>query len=93
MELTKFTLPAGAVCRRNGLPFALVAETEVLCHPDNWPLIRDGFSSTVSYGPTCCLSHALQSFDSPSEAQAEGEIPTAISSSLESSADLHRSRT
>lgn len=39
----KFTLPAGTICKRNGIPFQLVADTEIESHPDNWPLIRDEF--------------------------------------------------
>lgn len=39
-ELHTFTLPAGTVCKRNGIPFRLQHATQIECHPDNWELIR-----------------------------------------------------
>ena len=39
-EQQTFTLPAGAVCHRNGIPFALQHATQIECHPDNWALIK-----------------------------------------------------
>lgn len=45
--LQTFTLPAGTVCKQNGIPFELAANTLIRCHPDNWPLIRDEFAPTV----------------------------------------------
>lgn len=39
-ELQTFTLPAGTVCHRNGIPFALQHATQIECHPGVWPLIR-----------------------------------------------------
>ena len=57
---TENTLPAGTICKRGGVPFELVADTVIRCHPDNWPDIRDGFVPSVSYGPTCVDSQALQ---------------------------------
>lgn len=39
-ELQTFTLPAGTVCHRNGIPFALQHATQIECHPDNWALIK-----------------------------------------------------
>lgn len=39
-EQQTFTLPAGAVCHRNGIPFKLQHATQIECHPDNWPLIK-----------------------------------------------------
>lgn len=39
-EQQTFTLPAGSVCHRNGIPFALQHATQIECHPDNWALIK-----------------------------------------------------
>lgn len=39
-ELQTFTLPAGTVCHRNGIPFSLQQATQIECHPDNWALIK-----------------------------------------------------
>lgn len=35
-----FTLSAGTVCKRNGIPFKLQHATQIECHPGVWPLIR-----------------------------------------------------
>lgn len=35
-----FTLAAGSVCKRNGLPFKLLHATQIECHPGLWPLIK-----------------------------------------------------
>ena len=43
-----FTLPAGTICWRGGMPFMLMNATLTECHPDNWPLIRDGFQPEAS---------------------------------------------
>ena len=39
-EPTTFTLPAGTVCKRNGIPFTLMHATQIECHPGVWPLIK-----------------------------------------------------
>lgn len=39
-ELRTFTLAAGTVCHRNGIPFHLQHATQIECHPGVWPLIR-----------------------------------------------------
>lgn len=39
-ELQTFTLPAGTVCHRNGIPFKLQHATQIECPPDNWRLIE-----------------------------------------------------
>jgi hypothetical protein len=39
-EQQPFTLPAGTVCKRNGIPFKLQHATQIECHPDNWELIK-----------------------------------------------------
>lgn len=39
-DLQAFTLPAGTVCHRNGIPFKLQHATQIECHPGVWPLIR-----------------------------------------------------
>lgn len=35
-----FTLAAGTVCHRNGIPFKLQHATRIECHPGVWPLIK-----------------------------------------------------
>lgn len=35
-----FTLAAGTVCHRNGIPFKLQQPTRIDCHPGVWPLIK-----------------------------------------------------
>lgn len=39
-EQQTFTLPAGTVCHRNGIPFTLQHATQIECHPDSWALIK-----------------------------------------------------
>lgn len=39
-SLSVFTLPAGTVCHRNGIPFKLQHATQIECHPEVWPLIK-----------------------------------------------------
>ena len=39
-SLSVFTLPAGTVCHRNGVPFTLLHATQIECHPGVWPLIK-----------------------------------------------------
>lgn len=38
-DLRAFTLPAGSVCSRNGIPFVLSTDVVILCHPNNWELM------------------------------------------------------
>lgn len=45
--LQAFTLPAGAMCWRDGIPFRLMRATQIECHPDNWPLIERGPAEPV----------------------------------------------
>lgn len=47
--MDNFILPAGTVCKRNGIPFMLMTTTLIECHPDSWPLIRDDFKPEVGY--------------------------------------------
>lgn len=42
-----FTLPAGTVCKRNGIPFELVEDTKISTHPENIKMIREEFVPTV----------------------------------------------
>ena len=46
--LQEFTLPAGTVCKRGAIPFELVEDTRIRCHPDNWPLIEAGFKPSMA---------------------------------------------
>lgn len=39
-EQQTFTLPAGTVCHRNGIPFRLKHATQIECHPGVWLLIK-----------------------------------------------------
>lgn len=43
-----FTLPAGTICKRNGIPFAVVKDTAIESTAANWPLIRDDFKPEAS---------------------------------------------
>lgn len=38
----EFSLPAGTVCHRNGIPFELAADALIRCHGANWPLLSEG---------------------------------------------------
>lgn len=42
-DIQTFTLPAGTVVHRNGIPVFLVADTQISTHVNNWPLIRGDF--------------------------------------------------
>ena len=42
----EFTLPAGTVCHRNGIPFELTTDTVVRSHPDNQQLIEGDWQPT-----------------------------------------------
>lgn len=68
-ELQTFTLPAGSVCHRNGIPFKLQHATQIECHPANWPLIQ-------GEPPECegeCIAHnpRTPSLDGSRKALAE----------------------
>jgi hypothetical protein len=98
-ELASFTLPAGTVCKRNGIPFELAADAVIRCHPENWPLIRDEFVPTVNgqpvergYSATLARSQSEQGPRMPSVAQSAASSIT-NSSSLSSSCCAHKSRT
>ena len=39
-EPATFTLPAGTVCKRTGIPFMLRHATQIECAPGVWPLIK-----------------------------------------------------
>ncbi len=90
--LQTFTLPAGTVCKRGGIPFVLVNATLIECHPDNWPDIRDGFKPEVADQTLVC-SQSLQDFVKPSVAQDAESSATTSSSSLASSAGDSKSLT
>lgn len=72
--LHKFTLPAGTICKRGGIPFELAADTTVLCHPDNWPLTRDGFKPSVSYGDQQLVCSHSQQLPDPGVPGAAGAL-------------------
>ncbi len=46
-----FTLPAGTICRRGGVPFMLMHATQIETHPGNWPLICDGLGRSEPLVP------------------------------------------
>lgn len=91
-QLDTFTLPAGTVCHRNGIPFQLATDTVIRCHLENWPLIRDGFVPGVAYGATTSRSQSMQLDSMPTTAQP-GPTSIASSSSLASSSAEHNSAT
>lgn len=80
----KFTLPAGTICHRNGIPFALAADTEVESHADNEALIREQFQPSTSLQPLAC-SQSTHCLDNPRLAQAFGSNVKTTNSSLPSS--------
>lgn len=67
-DIQVFTLPAGTVCKRGGVPFVLHAATQIECHPDNWPLIQEGFKPSIN-GQALECSQSLQGLDMPCVAQ------------------------
>lgn len=88
MQIKTFTLPAGTICKRGGIPFVLMTATLIECHPENWLLIRDGFKPSVSVdGQALECSQSAHSLDKPQEAQAVFCSATTSNSSLLSSAD------
>ncbi len=84
-EIKTFTLPAGCVVSRSGIPFRLMCATQIECHPENWPLIRDGFAPSVG-GQTLDCSHSFADAGIPRVAQPYGVSATTSNESLESSA-------
>lgn len=65
MALHTFTLPAGTVCKRAGVPFVLMHATQIECHPDNWLFVRDGFVPSVASidGQALVCSQSVQGLD------------------------------
>lgn len=51
-EIQTFTLQAGTLCKRNGIPFILMEDVLIGCHPNNWPLIRDDLTRGVIEAPS-----------------------------------------
>ena len=39
--MNEFTLPAGTVCHRNGIPFELSNDTVIRTNDANWPLMQE----------------------------------------------------
>ncbi len=60
-EQQTFTLPAGTVCKRNGIPFALEHSTPINCLPANWELIRDDFKPSIDGRALVSSSPAMNS--------------------------------
>lgn len=89
--ITTLTLPAGTVCKRAGIPFTLRHATHIDCHPENWPLIRDGFTASIG-GQALVCSQSVQGLDMPTVAQPCATSATTSSSSLESSTGFNKSR-
>lgn len=63
--LETFTLPAGTICKRNGIPFALVEDTKISTHPGNIGLVVEDEPKSVgsaggvsaASGSACTDSH------------------------------------
>ena len=83
-EVQEFTLPVGTVCKRNGIPFELKADTVILCHIANWPLIKDEFHPGVNIQRLDCNQDA-HSVENPCHAASLPVMSTTNSSSFESS--------
>ncbi len=79
-----FILPAGTVCKRNGIPFELSDATEIRTSPSVWKLIRDDFIPEIC-DQRLFLSQDEQSLSKPIQAAALPVMSTASSSSLASS--------
>lgn len=90
-DIQVFTLPAGAVCKRGGVPFVLHVATQIECHPDNWPLIQEGFKPSIN-GQALECSQSLQGLDMPCVAQPCATSETTSNSSLASSTGCNKSR-
>lgn len=89
-----FKLPAGTVCKRSGIPFVLVKDTEIECQPENFSLIAGGFKPMVSYdGQTLDCSQSVHCLEKPIEAQPDLTNAVTSSSSLESKSALNKSLT
>lgn len=86
-----FTLPAGAVCNRGGVPFVLHVAAQIECHPENWPLIQEGFKPSIN-GQALECSQSLQGLDMPCVAQPCATNDATSNSSLESSTGCNKSR-
>ena len=54
-EICEHTLPAGTVCKRNGIPFELAADTVIRCHPENYRF-ADSHREQLSSNPTQAAS-------------------------------------
>lgn len=91
-EQCTFTLPAGTVCKRAGVPFKLLTTTQIECHPENFDAISDGFTPQID-GQALVCSQSVQGLDKPTEAQPFLTSATTSSSSLASSLDFSKSRT
>lgn len=91
-ELKTFTLPAGAVVKRGGIPFRLSSDTQIECHPENWIAIQEGFEPVID-GQALVRNQSLHSFAKPEVAQPCLTSETTSNSSLASSLDFSKSRT
>lgn len=56
-EPQTFTLPAGTVCHRNGMPFVLQHAAQVECHPGNWRAISAGVLAEVPPACRACAQY------------------------------------
>ena len=92
-DLEKFTLPAGTLCKRGAMPFELVADTVIRCHPDNWPDIRDGFVPSVGNAQRFDCNQVEQMSLNPCQAAGLSVMSTTKSSSLVSRKGDNQSRT
>lgn len=77
-EQQTFTLPAGTVCHRNGIPFRLKHATQIECHPGVWPLIKgeppEAEEGCVARKPqTPSLGGAMQALEKNCATQRQAE--------------------
>lgn len=92
-ELKTFSLPAGTVVKRGGIPFRLLRDTEIECHPENWGAIQEGFKPTAAIdGQAFVRNQSTQGLDIPQVDQPFLTSATTINSSLASSSDFSKSR-
>lgn len=91
-EVKTFTLPAGTVVKRGGIPFRLLSDAQIECHPENWAAILEGFKPSIN-GQALACSQSKHGLDMPAVAQPLFTSATTNNSSLASSLDRSKSRT
>ena len=75
-DLHTFTLPAGTICKRNGIPFKLQHATQIECHPENFDAILAGFTPSMGgVADALARSAGFQIAPSPSQPNDGDPLP------------------